>query len=161
MKYSRLNCLILLTEGVMSVECSLEMEVYKLLKNTNRKIKKELHEKLSDNGVTWPQFHALFHISGEGIAFTELARELHCNASNLTGIIDRMIENNCVYREHSEVDRRVWLIKLTEEGAALKAKLVPAHMEDIKDRMNVLTPQELSTLKSLLKKLSSGLNEGE
>ena len=53
MKYSRLNCLILLTEGVMSVECSLEMEVYKLLKNTNRKIKKELHEKLALPGPSF------------------------------------------------------------------------------------------------------------
>lgn len=85
--------------------------------------------------------------------FNELARELNCNASNLTGLIDRMIENNWVYRQHSEQDRRVWLVKLTGEGFKLKNQLVPQHRKNISELMTVLNDEELASLMSLLKKL--------
>jgi MarR family 2-MHQ and catechol resistance regulon transcriptional repressor len=132
----------------------LSQEVYWALQDAYHGIKKRLHGKLSDCGVTWPQYHALFHIQPEGIPANELARELNCNASNMTGLIDRMMENNWVYREHSHEDRRVWLIKLTEEGAQLKNRLVPQYKSNIEDEMNVLNTEELQTLSNLLKRLS-------
>lgn len=135
---------------------SLELEVYKALKDAYNGIKRELHNKLTQNGITWPQFHALYHIDDEGIPSHELAKELNCNASNMTGLIDRMEQNKWVYRVHCKDDRRVWLIKLTEEGKRLKEELIPKHQKNIEERMRALNQEELITLKSLLNKLMKG-----
>jgi len=140
------------------VNGSLELDVYKALRDAYNGIKKELHNKLAQNGITWPQFHALYHIGDEGIPSHELAKELNCNASNMTGLIDRMEQNNLVYRVHCKDDRRVWLIKLTEEGKKLKEELMPRHQKNIEERMGVLTQEELKTLKSLLNKLMKVTN---
>jgi MarR family transcriptional regulator, organic hydroperoxide resistance regulator len=138
---------------------ALSKEVYWILKNTSGQIKKELRDKLTENDITWPQYHALYHIGEEGTPANELAKELNCNASNMTGLIDRMIENRWVYREHSAEDRRVWLVKLTDEGKELRSRLIPIHLRNIEDRMSVLNEEELSTLKALLEKLVKGKGE--
>jgi len=140
------------------VEDSFLLDVYRALVQTHNRIKKDLRDKLADSGITWPQFHALYHIGEEGISANELAKELNCNASNMTGLIDRMIENNWVYREQCEQDRRVWLIKLTEEGMRLRTKLIPEHHRNIRNRMAVLDSEELVTLKRLLDKLFQSLD---
>ena len=115
--------------------------------------KKNLHSKLADCGVTWPQYHALYHIHEQGIPANELARELNCNASNMTGLIDRMIENDWVYREHSIEDRRVWFVKLTDEGLKRKNELVPQYRKSISEQMDVMNDEELRMLRDLLKRL--------
>ena len=139
---------------------SLYRDVYWQLKSTTSRLKEELRKKLEDYGITWPQFHALYHIGEKGIPSNELARELQCNASNMTGLIDRMTENGWVYREHSEEDRRVWFVKLTEEGARLKAIVLPQHKQNIEKRMGVLSDQELMALQNLLTKLMDLKSEG-
>src|SRR5690554_5326701 len=137
----------------------LSREVYWLLGKTARSLKLELRKQLEDYGISWPQYHALYHIGPQGIPANELARELECNASNMTGLIDRMRDNGLVYREHSASDRRVWLIRLTEKGARLKAEVTPRHQNNIIQRMDVLCGQEQETLKYLLKKLLTGREE--
>lgn len=132
---------------------SLPRDVYWLLRSTSSRLKDEFRRKIEDFGITWPQYHALYHIGDEGIPANELAKELQCNASNMTGIIDRMSENGWVYREHSEEDRRVWLVKMTEEGAKLRATIFPQHKKNIEKRMGVLSEEELNLLKQLLAKL--------
>jgi len=140
---------------------SLAREVYWLLRKTSRRLKAESRKKVEDYGITWPQFHALYHIGEQGTPAHELARELQCNASNMTGIIDRMAENGWVYRAHSREDRRVWLVKLTEAGTKLKAEIFPRHQQFIEARMGVLNEDELLTLKNLLQKLKDGVPEEE
>ena len=132
---------------------SLPRDVYWLLRRTSFSLKDELRKKIEEHGITWPQFHALFHIGEEGVPANELARELQCNASNMTGLIDRMSESGWVYREHSQEDRRVWLIKLTEAGKKLLAEVQPQHRRNIEERMSRLSEAELKTLAISLAKL--------
>ncbi len=140
--------------GGIKVNESLHKDVYRLLRNTAKYLKIELRKKIEEYDITWQQFHALYHIGDEGITANELARELNCNASNMTGIIDRMTDNGWVYREHSKEDRRVWFVKLTDEGLNLKNKLLPIHQENIIQVMSVLSEEELMLLKDLLSKLT-------
>jgi len=134
-------------------DLSLAVETYRSLKKVHYRIRRELRKKLNEKGVTWPQFHTLYHIKQEGIAFNKLAKKIHCNASNMTGLIDRMVKNGWVYRERSEEDRRVWLVKLTPEGEKLRERLIPEHMENIEKRMAFLSAEELKNLQHLLNKL--------
>lgn len=135
------------------------IELYFELKETHKTLRAYLHNRLAENGITWPQFHALYHIPPEGIPANELACQLNCNSSNITGLTDRMIENGWVLRQSSITDRRVCLLILTPEGELLKNKLIPLHHENIKHRMSVLEDHELKELMKLLKKLKENVNE--
>jgi MarR family transcriptional regulator, organic hydroperoxide resistance regulator len=53
----------------------------------------------------------------------ELAQQMHCDNSNLTGIVDRLEERGLVQRTQAEGDRRVRLIALTDDGRAIRDEL--------------------------------------
>jgi DNA-binding MarR family transcriptional regulator len=53
----------------------------------------------------------------------ELAQLMHCDNSNLTGIVDRLEERGLVERTQAEGDRRVRLIALTDGGCELREEL--------------------------------------
>jgi DNA-binding MarR family transcriptional regulator len=53
----------------------------------------------------------------------DLAQLMHCDNSNLTGIIDRLSERGLVERTRGAGDRRVRLIALTEEGRRIRDEL--------------------------------------
>jgi DNA-binding MarR family transcriptional regulator len=57
---------------------------------------------------------------------SEVARELGCDNSNVTGIVDGLEERGLAARHTSESDRRVKLIALTDEGRRVRARLVRA-----------------------------------
>jgi DNA-binding MarR family transcriptional regulator len=57
-------------------------------------------------------------------AMSELAQALHCDNSNVTGIVDSLEEKGLAGRRPSEGDRRVKLVELTEEGRRLRARLM-------------------------------------
>jgi DNA-binding MarR family transcriptional regulator len=59
----------------------------------------------------------------------ELAREMHCDNSNITGLIDRLSERGLVERRASEGDRRVKLVALTDAGTELRDELVRRRSE--------------------------------
>jgi MarR family transcriptional regulator, organic hydroperoxide resistance regulator len=59
----------------------------------------------------------------------ELARQMHCDNSNITGLIDRLSERGLVERRAVEGDRRVKLVALTDEGRAIRDELVRRRSE--------------------------------
>jgi MarR family transcriptional regulator, organic hydroperoxide resistance regulator len=68
---------------------------------------------------------------------SEIASVLHCDNSNVTGIVDGLEERGLVLRTASESDRRVKLIALTAEGRRVRARLMrafekpPAWLEEL------------------------------
>jgi DNA-binding MarR family transcriptional regulator len=72
-------------------------------------------------------------------AMGEIARFLHCDSSNVTGIVDGLEERGLVRREPSPKDRRVKLIALTAEGRRARSRLMkevetpPAWLESLSE----------------------------
>jgi DNA-binding MarR family transcriptional regulator len=60
---------------------------------------------------------------GEPVTMVSLARSLHCNDSNVTGLVDRLEQRGLIERRGDPKDRRVKLIALTEKGQALSSRL--------------------------------------
>jgi len=54
---------------------------------------------------------------------SEVADALHCDNSNVTGIVDNLEEKGLAQRRASEEDRRVKLIELTPEGRRVHTRL--------------------------------------
>ena len=54
---------------------------------------------------------------------SELAQTLHCDNSNVTGIVDRLEDRGLVRRRPGDHDRRVKMLEVTPEGAELRERL--------------------------------------
>jgi MarR family transcriptional regulator, organic hydroperoxide resistance regulator len=54
----------------------------------------------------------------------ELANALSCDASNVTGLVDRLESRGLIQRSPSAEDRRVKVLKLTPLGAKVRAALL-------------------------------------
>lgn len=75
--------------------------------------------------LTPMQAHALRLLEpGHPIPMSELADQLVCDASNVTGIVDRLEARGLVERRNAEHDRRVKALVVTPAGAELRARVV-------------------------------------
>jgi DNA-binding MarR family transcriptional regulator len=81
-----------------------------------------------------------------------LAEVLTCDASNITGIIDRLEKRGLVQREASASDRRVKNLVLTAEGEKV-ADAIRAKMHATHDRLNRLSDHERGRLYTLLERV--------
>src|SRR5882757_5868182 len=69
-----------------------------------------------------PQVMALRHLDpAEPKPMSELAAALHCDNSNVTGIVDRLEDRGLVARRAADHDRRVKMLMITERGADIRA----------------------------------------
>src|SRR5881394_1596974 len=86
------------------------------------------------------QCHVLHLIEpGRSIPMGRLAEALACDASNVTGLVDRLESRGLVRRQASTGDRRVKVLELTPAGARLRSTVI--------DRMTK-PPESLSRLSS-------------
>jgi MarR family transcriptional regulator, organic hydroperoxide resistance regulator len=73
-------------------------------------------------GLTPVQLHALRLIEpGVEVPMSSLAGKLFCDASNVTGIVDRLEGRGLIERRPAEHDRRVKLLVLTASGNRVRA----------------------------------------
>jgi DNA-binding MarR family transcriptional regulator len=99
------------------------------------------------------QCHVLHLIEpGRPIAMGQLAETLACDASNVTGLVDRLESRGLIRRRPSPEDRRVKVLVLTPTGTRLRAVLLermttpPATIERLSDREQRALVQILTRL---------------
>jgi MarR family transcriptional regulator, organic hydroperoxide resistance regulator len=61
---------------------------------------------------------------GRPLPMSELAEALHCDASNVTGIVDRLEARGLIARRGADHDRRVKMLVVTDDGAQLRGRLL-------------------------------------
>jgi DNA-binding MarR family transcriptional regulator len=72
-------------------------------------------------GLSPMQAHALHVLEpGTEVPMSALAEALFCDASNVTGIVDRLEARGLIERRSAAHDRRVKMLAVTEEGARLR-----------------------------------------
>src|SRR3954462_6126508 len=72
------------------------------------------------------QCHVLHLIEPERpMAMGRLAETLGCDASNITGLVDRLEDRGLVQRQPSPEDRRIKVIRLTPTGSRVRTPLLP------------------------------------
>ena len=103
--------------------------------------------------ITIPQIKTILFIASQGTTNTrQIAEELGVTSSNMTGIIDRLVKENLVSRQENPVNRRMYELRLTEEGENLLAGMTN---ESIKCMSEVLTHMSNEDLTILSKGLTA------
>lgn len=85
--------------------------------------KREFHSVAKERGLSPQQAVTLFNLEpGQGMTMNAIAELLVCDASNVTGIVDKLEARGLAKREQGE-DRRVKVLTLTAQGAALRSEM--------------------------------------
>ena len=108
--------------------------------------------KLAENhDLTVVQLHALGVLNpGESIPMNRLSCVLLCDASNVTGIVDRLLAAEYIERKENPDDRRVKMISLTPQGEALRLQFFDELHDYELPEFARLTPTERDGLKRVL-----------
>ncbi len=99
------------------------------------------------------QCHVLHLIEPDRqIPMGSVASALACDASNVTGLIDRLESRGLVRRQPSPEDRRVKVLELTPEGIRMRSTLVD-RLNRPPESLKRLSIQDQHTLVKILKRL--------
>jgi DNA-binding MarR family transcriptional regulator len=111
----------------------------------------QVMERLRAAGVTPPMAGTLQFLE-EPMSMKSLADHIGCDASNITGIADRLEAKGLVTRNVDPNDRRVKLLKLTTEGERLRDTVFRHGLADV--GIDRLTAAERKELARLLRKIT-------
>jgi DNA-binding MarR family transcriptional regulator len=95
------------------------------------------------------QAHVLRTLGYGPQPMSALAGYLACDASNVTGLVDRLEARGLVERRNAEHDRRVKLLGLTEAGVELRRRLM-ARMAEPPAAITALSAAELRSLRDVM-----------
>ena len=115
--------------------------------------RRHLPEWAADLGLSQVQCHVLHLMEpGQPVPMSRLAEVLSCDASNVTGLVDRMEARGLLARRPSPADRRVKVLELTATGERLRAEML-RHMTGQPLPLASLRPDERRALVALLERL--------
>ncbi|MEU8529343.1 MULTISPECIES: MarR family winged helix-turn-helix transcriptional regulator [Streptomyces] len=105
----------------------------------------------ASENLTASQGRALTVLRRGPAAMRALAQNLACDASNVTGIIDRLEKRGLVRREASASDRRVKNLVLTAEGERV-TDAIRAKMHVTQEGLDSLSAEDRDRLHALLER---------
>jgi MarR family transcriptional regulator, organic hydroperoxide resistance regulator len=105
----------------------------------------------AEYGLSEPQARLMLELN-EPMKMSMLAAHLGCDASNVTGLVDRMSGHGLLVRRQSDDDRRVRWVELTGEGKLILEQLQARFASD-RPSVLALPPQERAELLRLLRRV--------
>lgn len=102
----------------------IEAQLHGALLGVMNVMREHLERCAAEHGLSSQQAVSLFQLGlVDSLTMRELAGELHCDPSNVTGIADRLEERGLVTRHVRAEDRRVKQLSLTPAGGLLRTEL--------------------------------------
>ncbi|MFC5181236.1 MarR family winged helix-turn-helix transcriptional regulator [Actinomadura harenae] len=126
-----------------------EREICGLVGELARRIDSHVRQRVVGLDLTGPQAVALRELTGP-MTMRELALRMGCEQSNVTYIADRLEKQGVIERRPHPHDRRAKRLALTEQGTALRERLMEALTQD--SPLSGLTYEEQKGLYKLLLK---------
>jgi DNA-binding MarR family transcriptional regulator len=103
-------------------------------------------------GLTPPQLFALKTLDPDNpVPMRALASALHCDNSNVTGLVDGLEAQGLVERRPGDRDRRVRMLVVTERGAQVRDRLAEA-MREVPPELAALGEADQRALRDILQR---------
>ena len=128
------------------------------LLHATRYVEGELRERLRrEAGTTLPRFDVLAALNraDRAMMMTELSRFLMVSNGNVTGIVDRLVEDRLVIRTQKAGDRRTTCVQLTKRGKAAFVKLAAAHEAWVDELLSPIDMAETAELIDMLTRFNN------
>lgn len=125
-----------------------------------RQVRSRLREEFD---TTLPRFDVLAQLdaaardSVRGLTMSELSLRLMVTNGNLTGLIERLVQEGLVSRAASATDRRTQIVRLSAAGRRALHAMAPHHEQWITEMFHDLSADDRTQLHSLLGKLRASV----
>ncbi|MGW8443508.1 MarR family winged helix-turn-helix transcriptional regulator [Paenibacillus sp. S33] len=96
-----------------------------------------------------------------GLLATELAEKVGVSKPTVTGLLDRLERDGLIIRSVHPSDRRMSIVKLTDQGTEMMERLLPMHFTSTSTLMSHLSTDEKELLLTLLQKIESGIPQAK
>jgi DNA-binding MarR family transcriptional regulator len=128
-----------------------KIDLLELLSAVGSAVCQDFAAAAAPHGLTHMQVKVLTRVHRDPASMREIARELACDASNITGIVDRLEAGGFARREVNAADRRVKNVIATDAGRDVLRSIrgtMQAHAA-----VDTLDTEERATLYGLLERL--------
>jgi DNA-binding MarR family transcriptional regulator len=132
-----------------------ELRLWLRLFSCKMLIENEIRRRLRDNfEITLPRFDLMAQLdkAPAGMKLGELSQRLMVSNGNITGLVDRLVEQGLLDRQPAPNDRRAQLVKLTAEGRRSFRAMAASHEAWIAEILGDLSGSERDALMRLLGK---------
>jgi DNA-binding MarR family transcriptional regulator len=132
-----------------------ELRLWLRLFTCKEVIEGEVRRRLRDTfDVTLPRFDLMAQLyrAPKPMTLGELSQRMMVSNGNVTGLVDRLVEQGLLSRRPSPRDRRAQLVSLTAEGRRFFRAMARANGDWIADMLADLSSDEIDTLMPLLAK---------
>ena len=103
-------------------------------------------------GLSPPQLFALKALDPDDpVPMSTLASALHCDNSNVTGLVDGLEAQGLVERRPDDHDRRVRMVVVTDRGAQVRTRLAEA-MQEVPPELAALSAADQRALRDILQR---------
>ncbi len=135
------------------------IELQRLVFRSSRQYKRDVWLELN---LTISQLKSLFFIANQGTTnFSRLAAALGVTPPNVTGIVDRLVDQGLVSRRENPEDRRMLMLRVTGKGETLIAELRERTVSHMSEALAHLSLEELNTIAQGLRLLSKAVEAHE
>lgn len=119
-----------------------------------QRMKSHMEDLAEQNGLSLAQVFLLYTLyKNDSILMGAIAKKLHCDASNVTGLVDRLESHSLIKRQEVSGDRRAKRIVITKQGRALIDNMLSKIHENI--GLEKLEKNEINDLFVLIGKMNS------
>ncbi len=129
----------------------------KLLKATKH-VEGELRESLrTEFDTTLPRFDvmAALYRAEAGLKMSELSSVLRVSNGNVTGIVDRLVEDGIIIRVPVDNDRRATTVRLTQAGREQFATMAAKHEEWVDAMLGDVDVGDIQGMSDQLERIAS------
>ncbi|MBM2322562.1 MULTISPECIES: MarR family winged helix-turn-helix transcriptional regulator [Marivita] len=140
-----------MTEPMSKARLRLWLQLLKLSSGIEGELRRRLRDR---HDTTLPRFDVMAALARhrDGLKMSDLSRYLKVSNGNVTGIVDRLVEEGLALRVAVPGDRRANLARLTPKGEAAFADLAAQHEAWIDELLTPLTDTDTQSMIGLLKK---------
>ncbi|WP_171653873.1 MarR family winged helix-turn-helix transcriptional regulator [Paenibacillus foliorum] len=129
------------------------------IRTAMNKIQREINIKMQSQfglELTRPQLYVLKLISDEEpCKMTDLAKGLGVNASTISTMINRLVQDGLISREYGSSDRRNVFVSITQRGNDVLKQHLQNYSEVLQQYLSHLEPKELETFVRNFEKIAS------
>jgi DNA-binding MarR family transcriptional regulator len=132
-----------------------ELRLWLRLFTCKEMIEAEVRRRLRDSfDVTLPRFDLMAQLyrAPQSMTLGELSQRMMVSNGNVTGLVDRLVEQGLVSRRPSPKDRRAQLVSLTAQGRRFFAAMARSNGDWIGEMFADLSGDDIDILMQLLGK---------
>ena len=130
----------------------------------SKHIEAELRERLRvEFDTTLPRFDvmAALYRAEAGLKMSELSGVLRVSNGNVTGIVDRLVNDGLIVRVPVDNDRRATTVRLTKAGREDFARMAAAHEAWIDALLGDVDPADIPAMNAVLERAAKKSSESE